>query len=101
MSLTEAFRCKWVKEIEQDLPSKPRGLRVIDQQLWCCCGDAGINIIDTSRDLQRFVSSKRLGLVNDVAVMSNGDVIVASDNGLFRTDTNGIVNNHYTKQQYA
>ena len=61
----------------------PRGLRVINQQLWCCCWDKGIVIFDSELQQQRTIPAGEMGKVHDVAEMNNGDIIIASDDGLY------------------
>ena len=80
---------QWVKQAEEMLPSETAGLRVIKQQLWCCCGDAGIVIFDCElQQQQRTIPAADMGAVYDVAEMSNGDVLIAASNGLFH-NSNG------------
>ena len=76
---------QWVKQAESQLPQRPRCLRVINQQLWCCCGDAGIVIFDSELQQQRTtcIPAAHMGSVWDVAEMSNGDVAIAAVNGLY------------------
>ena len=69
---------QWVKQAETELPGRPEGLRVINQQLWCCGGDAGIVIFDSELQQQRTIPAAKMGRVWDVAEMSNGDVIIAA-----------------------
>ena len=57
-------------------------LRVINQQLWCCCGDAGIVVFDSELQQQRAIPAGEMGTVYDVAEMNNGDVVIAARNGL-------------------
>ena len=85
MTLKQASTNQWVKQAEAKLPvePEPRRLRVINQQLWCCCGDAGIVVFDSELQQQRTVPAGDMGMVDDVAEMSNGDVIVAATNGLY------------------
>ena len=74
---------QWVKQAEKKLPSRPEGLRVINQQLWCCCGDAGIVVFDSELQHQRTIPAADMGWVYDVAKMRNDDVIIAAHTGLF------------------
>ena len=71
----------------------PEGLRVINQQLWCCRRDAGIVVFDSEFQQQRTIPAADMGAVFDVAQMSNGDVIIATVNGLFHS-SNGKCNSH-------
>ena len=83
-TLKQASMNQWVKQAEKQLTSMPEGLRVINQQLWCCCRDAGIVVFDSELQQQRTIPPGAMGLVCDVAEMSNGDVIVAAGgNGLY------------------
>ena len=78
---------QWVRQTQTRLTSSwPRGLRVINEQLWCCCGDAGIVIVDSELQQQQqqlSMSSADMGNVYDVAEMSNGDVVIVAGNGLY------------------
>ena len=82
-TLKQASMNQWVKQAEKQLTSMPEGLRVINQQLWCCCRDAGIVIFDSELQQQRIIPSDDIGDVYDVAEMSNGDVVMASRHGLY------------------
>ena len=64
---------------------EPEGLRVIKQQLWCCCQGAGIVVLDSELQHQRTIPAGEMGWVYDVAEMSNGDVVIAADNGLYHS----------------
>ena len=85
MTLKQASMKQWVKKAETMLPSKPGGLRVINQQLWCCCADAGIVVFDSELQQQRTTPAGDMGEVCDVAQMSNGDVVIASRTGLYHS----------------
>ena len=74
---------QWVKQAESEMPPVFEGLRVINQQLWCCCGDVGIMVFDSELQQQRTIPAGGMGHVNDIAEMSNGDVIIAAENGLY------------------
>ena len=71
------------------MQSLPEGLRVINQQLWCCCHDAGIVVFDSELQQQRTIPAGDMGYVIDVAEMSNGDVIIVADNGLYHRHNDG------------
>ena len=79
---------QWVKQAETPLPSSAWGLRVINQQLWCCCGKAGIVVFDSELQQQRTIPAGDMDDVYDVTEMSNGDVIIAAHIGLYH-DSNG------------
>ena len=83
MMLKQASTRQWVKQAEKKLPGWPQGLRVINQQLWCCCRDAGIVIFDSELQQQHTIWGAGAVLVYDVAEMSNGDVVMASRYGLY------------------
>ena len=74
-----------MKQAEEKLPSWPTSLRVINQQLWYCCGgDGGIVVFDSELQQQRTIWDDHMSTVFDVAQMSNGDVVIAaSDNRLY------------------
>ena len=84
MTLKQASEKQWVRQAEKKLFSGTRGLRVINQQLWCCCCDAGIAVFDSELQQQRTIPAGDMKCVYDVAEMSNGEVIIAAgDNGLY------------------
>ena len=80
---------QWVKQSQGDLLALPRGLRVINQQLWCCCPDAGIVVLDRELQLLHLLLCDGMGQVHDVAEMSNEDIAIAASNGLFLADLTG------------
>ena len=83
MTINQVSIGQWVKQAEKKLPQRSRGLRVINQQLWCCCGDAGIVVFDSELQQQRTIPAGDMRYVRDVAQMSNGDVVIAAGNGLY------------------
>ena len=90
MTLKQASSKRWVQRAEIQLPASLlgeelsyEGLRVINQQLWCCSGDAGIVVFDSELQQQRTIPAADMGDVSDVAEMSNGDVVIATDNELY------------------
>ena len=74
-----------MEQADTKLSSKPKTLRVINQQLWCCCGDAGIVIVDSELQQQRTIPAGDMDDVCDVAEMSNGDIIIAARAGLYHS----------------
>ena len=82
-------RKTWKKCAERKLSSTPKTLRVINQQLWCCCNKAGIIVFDADLQQQRVIPRGRMGEVHDVAVLSNGDLVIATLYGLYHTDVIG------------
>ena len=90
MTLKQASMTHWVKQAETELPEdEPKSLRVINQQLWCCCGDEGIVIYDSELQQQRTIPAADMNEVFDVAEMSNGDVVIAARNGLYHIHSGG------------
>ena len=87
--MTEPSKVRWVRHAVQKLPSAPQALRVINEQLWCCCGAAGIVVFDSELGEQRTVAAADMGPFNDVAELSNGDVIIATDNWLYTKNSAG------------
>ena len=83
MTLKQASTKQWVKKAEEKLPGWPECLRVINEQLWCCCGDAGLVVFDSELQPQRSLLVGDMKCIRDVAQMSNGDVIIAAATGLF------------------
>ena len=84
-TLRDAATKQWVKQAEKELPASPFGLRVINQQLWCCGFESGVVVLDP--DLQQASTCTAAGrqdaVVFEVAQLSSGDVIVAEVNGLY------------------
>ena len=91
MTLKEASMKQWVKQAETPLPSMPERLRVINQQLWCCCAGAGIVVFDSELQQQRTIPAGDMGCVYDVAEMSDGDVVIAASKGLYHIDDSGDI----------
>ena len=89
MTLQQASTKQWVKQAEEKLPGWTTGLRVINEQLWCCCGDAGIVVFDSELQQQRTIPAADMRYVRDVAQMSNGDVVIAAGNGLYHMSDDG------------
>ena len=74
--------------VERKLPSKPGALRVINGQLWCCCGAEGIVLLDADLKHLRTVPSKD-NPVNDVTETQSGDLVVATQSGLYHCNSYG------------
>ena len=83
-SLLATAQKQWVKQAEVKLPYIAYSVRVINQQLWCCCWEDGIVVLAHS-DLKqlRTIPAGDMGSVNDVVEMRDGDIVIATDNGLF------------------
>ena len=78
-----------LEQAKVTIPYRVQSVRVINQQLWCCCDDAGIVNFDSELQQQRSIPADDIGKVFDVAEMRNGDVIIATDNGLYVYSSNG------------
>ena len=83
------MRKTWTKCAETKLTFAARTLRVINQQLWCCCNKAGIVVFDTELQQQRVIPRGSMGGMHDVVKTSNGDLVVATSDGLYHTDDAG------------
>ena len=76
-------------------------VRVINQQIWCCCSSDGIVVFGNE---QYTIPRGEMGKVYDVAQMSNRDVVIASDSGLYHAEVTGEsqrLTNHVTKFYHA
>ena len=89
-NLLEAAQKQWVKQAEVKLPHNICSVCVINQQLWCCCLNDGIVVLDHS-DLKqlRTIPAGDMGSVCDVAEMRDGNIVIAASQGLFYTNING------------
>ena len=67
-------------------------LRVIKKQLWCCCYNAGIVILDHS-DLKPIatIPGGSMESVHDVAHAGNEDIVLVSSKGLFYASITGKI----------
>ena len=80
----------WVGTAEEEITCGSLwALRVINQQLWCCCNSDGIVVFDTELKHQRTIPCGDMRRVFDVAQMSNGDVVIATTDGLHHTEITG------------
>ena len=82
-----AAKHSWIKVAERGLVPTPYSISVVNDQLWSSCDAGGIVIYDL--DLLRVVSITGLGTnrVKDVAQLSDGDVVIATGDGLFHFDS--------------
>ena len=76
---------QWVRQAQKKLPSRPQAVRVINQQLWCCCVGTDIVVFDSELQQQRAIPADDMGTVYDVAEMSNCDVVIAAYEGLYHS----------------
>ena len=81
-SLRWACSLTWHKHSTAKLPRKPWSLRVINQQLWGCCLDAGIMVFDNMLQKLRTIPPDDMDKVYDVAGMNGDNFVIASSNGL-------------------
>ena len=75
--------------VEGCLPAAATSVRIINGQLWCCCGLGGIVILNTMLRLQRIIPSKVMEKVWDVAETSDWDVVAAALGGLYVLSPDG------------
>ena len=68
------------------LSAPPSSLRVIDRKLWCCCDDSGMAVFDSELKAQKPIKCG-VKAVNDVAKTPCGELVLASDKGLFQITT--------------
>ena len=89
-TLFAASQQQWVQQTEVRFSHSVSSLRVINQQLWCCCVEAGIMVLDHSdlRHLQNIQTGERK-LDHDLAMMADGDVVRACGKGLFHAKLDG------------
>ena len=79
----------WRKVVPQVLPSVAQTVRVVSQQLWCCCLDGGIVVLDKNLLQQRIIPCAEKECVYDVVDFGNCDVVIASSRGLLHADIGG------------
>lgn len=98
MKLNDISGKQWTKERATKLPAYPRALRVIKQQLWCCMEQEGIAIYRPDLHHQQTIACPGMGIANDVAQLADGNLMIAAENGLYRTDCTGkmfeLLRNH-------
>ena len=78
-----------MKCAELKLPATPKALRVINDQLWCCCNKTGIVVFNAELQQQRVIQDINKDEVHDVAKMNNGDLVIATIADLYHTDDTG------------
>ena len=94
-TLDDACKARWVKQTEENLPQDASSVRVIADEIWCCCGDAHIAVYDEDLKWKRGIqlTGAETGgnpvVVHDVAMMPQGELIIAGTNGLYHTDMSG------------
>ena len=86
----DVTRKQWKKQADVTLGGIPFSLRVIKRQLWACCLEYGVVVFDRDLKQQRTVPyNKTTGWVHDASAMSNGDVILATDKGIYQLHGDG------------
>ena len=77
------------------LPDGATSARVIAGDIWCCCGAAGIVVCDEDLKQKCAIHIKPMAVgvgdvaVYDVAMMTHGELVVATSDGLYHTDLQG------------
>ena len=67
----------------------PNSLRLIDNNLWCCCGYSGIRVLDLSLNLIRHIPIQDMGRVLSMVDIGDG-AVVAANKGLFLITYSGM-----------
>ena len=91
LTLLAASKYQWVKQVETQLPARPKALRVINKQLWCCCGDAGVVVLSGGLGTLRTIPRGDRGRVNDVCELRGDKFASATSTGLYRGDAGSRV----------
>ena len=89
LSFAKSLEHQWTKEKELELPATPDSVRVINEQIWCCCTGSGIIVFDSDLQKQESIEIEGITFVMDIASMSNGDIVVAHAKGLFHVKIEG------------
>ena len=82
-------RSTYTKSKEVLLSNTPINVRMIDNKLWICEHDGVIQVFDLTFKTVNKIENESWGNVNDVACLSNGQIVIAADNGLHQTHKNG------------
>ena len=72
-------------------------MRVITGEIWCCCNAADIVVYDDALKWKRNIQLTNASAaadsahtyVHDVAMMTHGDLVIATSQGLYQTDIQG------------
>ena len=75
---------KWVQvQPSVNIPKLPRGLRIINKQLWCCHQD-GITAFNQNLNIVRTIWRGAMGECHDVAQDDgDDDILIAAANGVY------------------
>ena len=79
-----------VRLIEGNLPRSAYSIRVINGQLWCCCGYSGIVVLGTELRQQKTILP--WGLTEgawDVTEATDGDVVIAGLDSIYSLRPDG------------
>ena len=85
-----------MRQEEAALPGKASSVRVIAGDVWCCCGAAGIIVFGDDLKQIHAINIAPLAegvddvAVYDVAMMTHGELVVATSDGLYHTDLQGM-----------
>ena len=74
----------WKLAGSANLPGPAKALRVIKQRLWCCLDARGVSAFTPALELVTIQKPSQLVGARDVTELSNGDIITATLNGLFK-----------------
>ena len=91
--MDEICQRNWTKLREVHVPSGPRSMRLIQDDIWQC-HLKGISVFDRNRDLKRVMDCGNISIVSDVAYVGNENVILAADDGLFCMSIEGRIEFH-------
>ena len=74
---------------EARISKSVNAVRIINEQVWVCAEDA-IVVLD-QRDLRklRTIQSDELGKIYDVTSVRDGDIVIATDKGLYHAHLSG------------
>ena len=86
LTLLTASKHQWVKHDETQLPARPKALCVINKQLWCCCGDAGVVVLSGGLGTLRTIPPGDRGRINDVCELTGDKFAIATSTGLYLGD---------------
>ena len=64
-------------------------MRFINNQLWVCQREGIIQVFNLNLKQVKIIQNEAWGFVRDVSLLENGELVVATSNGLFHTFING------------
>ena len=86
--MEEICHKNWTKHREAHVPSGPRSMRVVHDEIWQCHRQ-GISVFDHDLNLKRTMACGNISMISDVADVGNGHVILASYDGLYCMSVEG------------